>query len=132
MSFMARVRVAIKNLDVFKQMCEKHHVGVSEGHGQHEGSNIVLELKDQLNTDEYQTQTLVVKDSEDQQAHNLVIDNDVNYCSLSRRLGQNGGILMRDYAEEIFNQELLQQGAMVTERELQKDKSIRLRVSFPQ
>lgn len=130
-SFMSKVRCKIKNLNVFKQVCKKHSVGVKDGQGQYQGQDIALDLTDELFNGQNTNPTMVVKDAKEQGAHNLVVDNDQSYSSLSKRLGVNGGILMRDYVEEMFNNELTQQGAMITSRQEQKDKSIVLRVSIP-
>jgi len=132
MSFMARICTKIKNLDVFKQVCEKHQIDAVNGQGKYQGQDIALKLLDKLYSGSNANETLVVKDSQERGSHNLVIDNDRSYSSLTRRLGPNGGILMRDYAEEMFNQELTQQGAMITDRQVQKDKSLVLRVAFSQ
>jgi hypothetical protein len=134
MSHYTKIDVAIKDVGLFKRICAKHNVTVQE-HGNlirvptMQGVMATATLTDMDATGRGSRTAYLAKHDKVAGASQYIGDNDVNYNSLARRLGKNGGILMRDYSEAIVKKSLSRAGAMVTKRQVNSDGSIVLKVA---
>jgi hypothetical protein len=124
MSFWAKIQgVQIQDLGVFQNVCEKHQISYTVNQDQAfkmQGYAVHAVLQDRNGGG----QAFVVQDGG---GFRLFIDNDVNYSSISRRLGTGGGRLTRDYTSEFIQRGVRRKGGSVTEVE-QPDGSLILRV----
>ena len=124
MSFWAKIKgVQIQDLSVFQRVCEKHDITYEQNQDVNFKMNnyrVHAVLSDRRGS----SRAYVVNDGG---GFRLVIDNDANYSSLSRRLGTNGGRLTRDYTSEFIQQGVRRKGGSVTTME-QPDGSLVLRV----
>jgi len=128
MSFWALVGVTISDLECFKQSCKKHGITYQENSDtkfQMQGKPVHAVLTDPKGS-QYRNQAYLVREGG---AYQLVIDNDANYCSITKRLGQNGGKLTRDYTHETLVKSVKRMGALVNSTKELPDGSVILKVS---
>ena len=129
MSTWARVKTVVKNTEVFKECCEKHGVGFELNKNQNfsmQSMPVYAILKDQQATSHHNEAYLCVAKN----AYHLVIDNDPNWSSITARVGKNGGIIMRDYAQAMVSKTVRAGGGTVLRSQEQKDKSLLLYVGI--
>lgn len=135
MSHYSKIDVVIKDVGLFKRMCAKHNIAVQE-------HNTAIRVPTLNGV--FAGVTLTDIDNEGMRGRNnaylanhdkvkgalqYIGDNDANYNTLAKRLGKNGGILMRDYSEAIVKKSLSRAGAMVTRRQVKADGSIVMKVA---
>jgi len=127
----SKIKVIIKNVELFRQCCEKHGVGFELNKNSRmiiQGMSVYAVLKDQQGrTGGHDEAYLCIKANE----YHLIIDNDPNWCSITARVGQNGGRIMRDYAEATIRNGIRMKGGIVQSATEQRDKSLLLRVMVP-
>jgi hypothetical protein len=131
MSQWSKINVIVKNTELFKTCCEKHGVAFNlnkDSQLQVQGMPVYGILQDQQETSHHSTAYLCAKANEQYQ---LVIDNDPNWCSITKRVGANGGLILRDYAEGIIRNSIRMKGGMVQSVNEQKDKSLLMKVMVP-
>jgi len=114
MSFWASVKTQIKDLRTFEKVCNRNDVTFDR-----KGKNINMMMDGRVAG--YLTPS-------DGKAWTLNVDNDVSYSPFSRKFGKNGGTLMRDYAAEVVQVQMVANGGFVTSRSEQKDGSIVMRI----
>ena len=126
MSFWARVRgVKVEDLSCFQAACQKNHVDYLVNEDENfrmNGNPVIASLTDQKG----QSNAYLVRSGG---AIHLEIDNDASYSSLTKRLGQNGGLLMRDYVQNIIEGKVTENGGFVNTAEETADGGLLLRVS---
>ena len=131
MSQWSRVKVIVKNTELFKACCEKHGVAFNlnkDSQLQMQGMPVYGILQDQQETSHHSTAYLCAKANEQYQ---LVIDNDPNWCSITKRVGAGGGLIMRDYTEAVLRNGIRGRGGMVQSCSEQKDRSLLMKVVVP-
>lgn len=131
MSFLVTQKTIITNLRYFQTACKKNQVMYNQGkEGEiRNGLPVEARLIDQVPSEGQNLYPgFLVRGKEGFQ---LMIDSDANYSSLTRRLGPNGGKLMRDYAQEFIEQEMTAQGGCLSEAIEQEDGGIILKVTMP-
>lgn len=135
MSHYTKIDVAIKDVALFKRLCEKHNIAVQEHESGIRVSTLqgvllaVATLTDMEATGGYSRDAYLAKHGKIKNAHQYIGDNDINYNTLAKRLGRNGGKLMRDYSEAIVKRSLQRKGATVTKRTVKEDGSIVMKVA---
>jgi hypothetical protein len=125
MSFWAKVGVKISDLTMFKNVCRQHGIEYNlnrDERMQWNGYPVHAILRDTQGG----SQGYLVREGG---AYRLALDTDAHYSSITRRLGANGGKLMRDYAVGVVRNGITQSGGMVTETVEQNDGSIVLRAA---
>jgi hypothetical protein len=127
MSNRACVKTQIKDLNIFKTVCKQHDVNAIEATGSISGRKIALELKDTKSSNYNQAHVVHGKESG---TYHMMIDNDTGYSSISKRLGTNGGLIMRDYAVEALKAQSQNSGGMLISRKVNADQSITLQMAF--
>lgn len=128
MSFWSRLGLSIGDLTVFQNMCQRHGVEYIANPDQNftmQGGRVVATLRDTRGGGGYSRDAYIIAL---QGSHKLVWDNDQNYSTLSRRLGQNGGDLTRDYTTEVIRNESVANGGFIMSQEMEADGSVLLRV----
>jgi hypothetical protein len=126
MSFWARFSLSITNLEVFRNMCERHDVVYQENtdpNFKFRGEKVVATLREKSQS--YGNAYLV----ESGGSIKLSWDNDPNYNTMCRRLGQNGGKLTRDYSVDMVRKNVMANGGLVTAQTEQPDGSIILKAA---
>lgn len=132
MSNWTRIKRIINNLDVLKRCCEDHNVMFREVHGQQfQGMPVYAELTDKLNTVRYDRHDTAYLCEAEEGGYTLAIDNDSNWSTLTKRLGRNGGDLMRSYSEELVMMDVVSQGGSSEWREVQPDRRVLIKISIP-
>ncbi len=131
MSFLVRLKTEISNLEYFKLACGKNNIEFVnmtnlEIKGMPKGT--VATLIDQEKKGLNIHHGYLVKESD---TYRLVMDSDARYSSLTRRLGANGGKLMRNYTEIFIEQEMALQGGSMVESIEQEDGGVLLKVTMP-
>lgn len=129
MSFWSKCKTSITDLTCFREACRKNNIAVTEvTDGQRmNGLPVRLILKDQdPNRRGYRQEAYLVEDGG---AFSLIVDDDRGYSSISGRLGKNGGRLVRDYAEQVVEQQITMNGGMIENREETADGGIVLRIA---
>ena len=131
MSFWSKISTVIRDLDVFKAVCEKNNVQYEDVTGtgmSQQGYPVKARITDmQEGGPAYQRQAYLV---EADGAYRLIIDNDAGYSSLTARLGKNGGVMMRDYTQQTVEKSIRAQGGMIQSRVAQPDGSLIIQTSF--
>lgn len=127
MSNKACVKTQIKDLNIFKQVCKEHDVNAIEATGSISNKKIALELTDAQSNNNNQAHVVHGKESG---TYHMLVDNDVGYSSISKRLGTNGGVLMRDYAVEALKAQSKNSGGMLISRKVNADQSVTLQMAF--
>jgi hypothetical protein len=125
MSFLMKTKVPITDLELFARICDKHQVTYKALDGT---TNKVAELIDHAVYDRRFARTTahVIKDGSGYVLH---IDNDQNYCSLSHRLGKNGGKLIQDYTVTMLKSKLSRSGQMARVSRTLADGTIIMKVA---
>lgn len=126
MSFWLRLGLSINDLSCFKTLCDRHGVNYQENEDKgfrFQGREVIATLQDR------QTGACwyLCKDGG---SCKLFVDNDRGYNQLTQRLGQNGGMLTRDYTWEIRKSQITASGGMVTQETEEADGSVVLKVSM--
>ncbi len=127
MSQFSKVKVIIKNVEVFKEACEKHQISYSINRDpayQMRGAPVHAILRDTIGSSE--AYLCVVKNG-----FQLTVDNDSRYSSITKRLGANGALLMRSYSEGMTRKLIRTAGGRVKQISEQEDKSLLIRVMVP-
>lgn len=126
MSFWAKIHgVKIEDLSCFQAACLKNHVNYVANEDENFFMNddpVVATLTDQKG----RSNAYLVRSGG---AIHLEIDNDANYSSLTKRLGKNGGMLMRDYVQNVVEDKVTSNGGFVNTAEVTADGGMLLRVS---
>lgn len=129
-SFWTQIATVITDLECFKQSCKKYNVEYVKNEDssfKQGGLEVHAILTDKSNTTSgYRRDAFLCKDGG---AFRIVMDNDINYSSLSARLGKNGGKLVRDYTVDVLTKNVRKTGGMVTKCKEQEDGSIVMRVA---
>ena len=128
MSFMSCIQTKIKDLSVFKEACKTHQITAKEASGEFRGKKIALELADDLGGSNL-NKTYVVH-GEEKGEYNLMIDTHANYSSITKRVGQNGGTLLRDYAVGTIRKQALKTGGMLLSNKVNQDQSVTIDIAF--
>jgi len=126
MSFWMKLGLQINDLSCFRESCKRNNVNFTENtekNARWQGYEIAAFLR---NKDESRITAYLVKDGG---GFRLMLDNDANYSSLTRRLGENGGRLTRDYSVDVIKKQVNASGGMVNMVTEQPDGSMLLRVS---
>lgn len=130
MSFWAKIRgVKVEDLSCFQAACQKNHVDYvanKDVNFHMNGDPVVATLIDQKGRTDGHSKAYLVRSGG---AIHLEIDNDINYSSLSNRLGQNGGVLMRDYVQNVITDNVMSNDGFVNMVEETADGGVLLRVS---
>jgi len=126
MSFWMKAGVAITDFEVFKTACEKYGIQMTELN--EKDAPVIAGCK--ASHDLYDPQSgghwYLTKQGG---GFRLVMDNDSYYNPLTRRLGQNGGKLMRDYAVGAVRKGVARSGGMVNLCQERPDGSIVMKIS---
>ena len=129
MSFWLRCGLVISDLEMFKQSCKKNGVEYrvnEDSNLEMQGMKVHAFLQDTVpGGPSYRRNATLVRDGG---GYKLIIDNDARYSSLTNRLGQNGGRLTRDYAENVVKKNVVMSGGMVQSTQEQPDGSVLIRV----
>ncbi len=129
MSFWSRLGIAIQDLECFKASCAEHDVSYEENQDANfkmQGMPVHATLKD-LKAEGYGSNSAyLVRDGG---AYKIVVDNDVNWSTFSRRLGTNGGKVARDYTKGVVMKGVKRNGGMINLVQEQPDGSIIMKVS---
>lgn len=115
MSFWATVKTQIKDLRAFEKVCNKN--GITLNNVSNDRVNMIMDGR----TAGYLTKG-------DKRSWTLNVDNDVSYSPFSRKFGRNGGTIMRDYAAEVVQVQMVANGGFVQSQSIQKDGSIVMRI----
>lgn len=127
MSFLVKTKVPITDLGLFERICAKHQVTFRGVNG---ANNIVAELIDTAVYDRrFARTTAQVIREQGSKAYLMHIDNDQNYCSLSYRLGKNGGKLMQDYTVSMLKSKLAKSGKMARVASTLQDGTIIMKIA---
>lgn len=104
-----------KHLETLKQEAEKLGLKWKDASGNYSTDlEIIGELVDQVpSAINYSRSAKVCKMLSKPKFHQLVVDNDVRYSSISARLGKNGGPLRRNYINAMLQKEYRKKGCMV-------------------
>ena len=117
MSQQVTVEAQIKDLELFKQICEKNGVSFEARSSTRGGRGIVGTLRDRVGRASRTTAEVFKADD----AYGLIWDNDTSYCSLSQRLGRNAQKLVMGYNEAFVTKGFLAQGGQMIERSVLDD-----------
>ncbi len=131
MSSWSRVKVIVKNTELFKECCKKHQVGYRlnlDPNHRVQALPVYAILKDEIATSRHSEAYLCAKANEQ---YIPVVDNDPHWSSLTARLGPNLGLIMRDYTEMTLRASIRVKGGVVNSVQEQKDRSVLLRISIP-
>lgn len=124
MSFWAQIKgVQIQDLGVFQNVCNRYNLTYEENQDTRfkmNGLPVHATLTDQLGG----SKAFVVRTGG---GFRLVIDNDTSYSTISRRVGEQGGKLTRDYTSEFIQKGVRRKGGQVQVNE-QPDGSLLLQV----
>lgn len=134
MSCWTKIKMVIRNLDIIEQCCAEHNVSFELNTDRNltsQGMPVHAVLKDNLAGARYGRHDAAYLCESAPGEYQLAIDNDPNWCSLTQRLGQNGGILMRSYSEILAMREVIRQGGMSDWKEEQPNKSLLIHISVP-
>ena len=126
MSFWMKLGLEINDLGCFKESCKKHDVTFEENQNRDfrwQGHKVAAFLK---NKNEGHVTAYLVEDGG---GFKLMLDNDAGYSYLTRRLGQNGGKLTKDYSVSVIKKQVSNSGGFVNSEIEQPDGSVLLRVS---
>lgn len=126
MSFWARVGVKITDLECFKASCAQHDIGFEENMDENfkmDGGRVVATLVDKK---AYGSRAYLI---EKMGAIQLFIDTDPHYSLMTKRLGANGGKLIRDYSRNVVEKNIRRSGGILTGAEELPDGSLRLRAA---
>lgn len=130
MSFWMRLGLAITDIEIFKNMCERYDVEYEECQDPNfwmQGDKVHAILTDRQNRGvQGRNKAYLVQSGG---AFKLVMDNDVNYSSIARRVGRNGGKMTRDYAAGVIKKQVRMAGGMVLSQNEQPDGSIVMKAS---
>ena len=124
-SFWSKINVTVRDLEVFKHACMKNDVRYDDVTGlglTHMGFTVKARLWDAKSNG-------VAFLMEDGGAYRVSIDNDARYSSITHRLGQNAGILMRDYTQAVVEKSVYAQGGQIVQRISNPDGSIILKMA---
>lgn len=117
MSFELTVKCKIKDLGAFKQACRANNISLVK-----QNSREYVLLDEEAN---HRNTANMIRSKE---GHwEVTVDHDVNYSSLSRRLGPGMPILFRHYAENVVRKACAQDNHTIQDREVLSDGRIRLR-----
>lgn len=117
MSFWAKIGMVINDLGCFRASCQKHGIEYTHNEDQNfkqQGLLVQATLRD---TEGGSTAYLV----QDGGGYRVIVDNDPNYSSITRRLGRNGGKLTRDYTVNVAEKQVSSAGGYITSCEEQPD-----------
>ncbi len=131
MSSWSRVRVVVKNTELFKECCKKNQIDYRlnlDPNHRVRALPVYAILKDEIATSHHSEAYLCAKANEQ---YIPVVDNDPHWSSLTARLGPNLGLVMRSYTESTLRASIRARGGMVNLVTEQEDKSLLLRVSIP-
>ena len=130
MSNWAKLGITINDLSCFKASCSQNgveYIKNEDANYHHNGMPVEAILKDlhpqgRAGRDGY----LVRADG----AFKVVVDNDPNYSSITRRLGRNGGRLTRDYTTEKIRKNVAAAGGMINSMNEADDGSVVVRIGI--
>ena len=128
MSFWTRCGVTINDLECFRQSCRQNEVEYIENEDPNfkmQGGEVVAILRDKTRTGGYAREGYLIRADG---AHKVVLDNDPNYSSLTKRLGRNGGKLTRGYAEGVVTKGVKKNNAFIASRKEEADGSVILKI----
>lgn len=129
-SFWTQIATVITDVECFKQSCKKHNVKYEEnqdkGFKMH-GLDVHAVLTDNGTSTGYSARGAYL--CKDGGAFRVVMDNDVNYSSFSKRLGTNGGKLVRDYTVGMVTKNVKKTGGMIVKQEELENGSVVMRVA---
>lgn len=129
MSFWTKIKnVKITDLDCFQEACRKNDIKYeanTDSNFKQNGCPVVATLSDNLAQGRNNAYLVQFEGNTV-----LGIDNDVNYSTLSKRLGKNGGILMRDYSAGMVEQKMVASGGFIESTETMADGSIVMCIGY--
>jgi hypothetical protein len=128
MSFWTKCGVTINDLECFRQSCRQNGVEYivnEDPNFKMQGGEVVAILRDTQRGAGYAREGYLIRS---EGAHKVVLDNDPNYSSLTRRLGRNGGKLTRGYTEGVITKGVKRNNAFISSREEQPDGSIVMKI----
>lgn len=114
MSFWATLKTQIKDLRTFEKVCNRNGITLDR-----KGKNVNLAMNNR---------TVGYLTPGNKGAWNLNVDNDPRYSEYTKKFGKNGGTVMRDYASEVVQTQMVANGGFVTSRQEQSDGSIVMKV----
>lgn len=127
MSFWARISgVKIEDLECFRNACGANEVDYQVNEDPEfyfQGNKVVATLTDKSGQGH---QAYLVEHGG---ASTLMMDNDRNYSSFSRRLGRDAAKLVRDYAYNVVEQNVMNEGGMINSVEETQDGGLLLHVA---
>jgi len=126
MSYWVTAKVLIKDLDVFRQVCNRFGVEMS----QHQYIKEEYSLKNTKVTGHNNYAILRSEQSEEGTHWVLKSDNDTNYNCFNTGLGDNSSVLLQAYTHDITVNNVVNYGGTVISEELQNDGSLLLRVAM--
>ena len=113
MSFFARIKTTIKDLDCLEKACSQHELLLDRDK---------LLIKDKLGRS---TATIEKTD----QGYGISVDNDPRYSSITSRLGPGIPGVIQSYTEHVVRKSMELQGGYVEEKRIKSDGSLVLRVA---
>lgn len=116
MSFMAKVKVQIKDLYLFEKACEKNGASFDQ-------ETLCVSLPGMSN---HKRLAYLRKEGD---VYSLYWDNDARYSPLAEKYGKKGGVLVRDYTALFIKRQAERNGAVVTESKVGVDGSVTLRLA---
>ena len=129
MSFWMKMGLTISDLTCFKQSCKKNGIDYVLNEDENlymQGMKVHAILNDTVpGGPSYSRSGFLVRDGG---GYKVIIDNDPNYSSITNRLGKNGGLLTRNYAEAVVKKNVAMSGGFVQSTQEQPDGSVLLRV----
>lgn len=114
MSFWCTIKTQIKDLRTFEKVCNKNGVKLDR---KSQNINMVMD-----------GQTVGYLTKGDKGSWNLNVDNDPRYSRFTSKFGKNGGTVMRDYAAEVVQTQMVANGGFVQSRKEQQDGSVVLKI----
>ena len=118
MSFWAKIKTTINDLDAFKRTCDKHNIECVETGGKYRNYDVHSELRHNGTTFGH-----LIKDGG---GFRVALDRDANYRRTAKHIG-NGDILTRDYAVDVAENSIVESGGEVVDRIYNADGSIVLK-----
>lgn len=125
MSFWTKIGVKITDLTCFKESCRQHGIRFEENQDEKfhmQGFKVHATLHDEKG---YSKGYLV----ESGGAFKMVVDNDRQYSTITKRLGANGGKLCRDYTKSVVSKGVRANGGFINSVTENPDGSVLMRVS---
>lgn len=130
MSFWVKSGIKINDLEVFKSQCQKWQVSYEinqDANFKWQGFPVHATLTDQVDIHGYQRNGFLVREGG---GYKLMVDNDPKYSTLTARLGANGGKMCRDYATEVFKNQVSNAGGFIDYSREMDDGSVVMKVSM--